>query len=102
MIQRSDMRMIRLLVWNAAAGAGLGILFAAFLVYRDVAGLGSLLAHSDNPLPAMILLFGGFAVTFGSAVMGTAIMALRDDRDRDDGPDGGRLVPIPIRVRRKD
>ncbi len=98
---RSEQNMIRLLAWNALAGAVLGILFAAFLVYWDVAGLGSLLAKSDRPLPALFLLFGGFAITFGSAVCGTAIMGLRDDRD--DGPGGGHreLIPIPIRVRRK-
>jgi hypothetical protein len=99
MKQCSDTRVIRLLAWNAAAGAILGIFFAGFLVYWDVAGLGSLLAHSEMPLPALALLFGGFAVTFGSAVCGTAIMSMSDDRD--DGPGGGRLVPIPIRIRRK-
>ena len=56
------------------------------------------------------LLFGGFAVTFGSAVCGTAIMSLPSD-DRDDGPSGGHrederdlelaLIPIPVRARRK-
>lgn len=101
MTQRSEQNLIRLLIWNAVAGAGLGVLFAAFLVYWDVAGLGALLANSDRPWPAIVLLFGGFAVTFGSAVCGTAIMGLKDDGD--DGPGGGRreLVPIPVRVRRK-
>lgn len=91
--------LIRLLVWNAIAGATLGVLFAGFLLYWDVGGIGSLLLRSDQPLPALLLLFGGFAVTFGSAVCGTAIMGLEDDRD--DGPGGGRLEPIPVRVRRK-
>jgi hypothetical protein len=100
-VPRSDESLIRLLAWNALAGAVLGILFAAFLVYWDVAGLGTLLAQSDRPVPAFLLLFGGFAITFGSAVCGTAIMGLSDDRD--DGPGGGHreLIPIPLRIRRK-
>ncbi|MDB5507695.1 MAG: hypothetical protein JWL93_164 [Hyphomicrobiales bacterium] len=101
MTQRSDRRVIRLLAWNAAAGAALGILFAAFLVFWDVAGIGTLLARSEAPLPALALLFAGFAVTFGGAVCGTALMSLTDDRDDDDH--GGRLqpIPVPVRVRRK-
>ena len=76
----------------------------------DVGGLGTMLARAENPLPALFLLFGSFAVTFGSAVCGTAIMALPKN-DRDDGPGGGHrederelklaLIPIPVRVRRK-
>ena len=102
MIKRSERHVIRLLAWNAAAGAALGVQFAAFLVYWDVAGLGSLLARSDSPLPALALLFAGFAVTFGSAVCGTALMSLSPD-DRDDDDHGGRLqpIPIPVRARRK-
>ncbi len=101
MTKRAEQDLIRVLLWNALAGAMLGVLFAAFLVYWDVGGIGTLLARSEQPISALLLLFGGFAVTFGSAVCGTAIMSLKNDRD--DGPGGGRreLVPIPIRVRRK-
>jgi len=110
MTKRIEQSLIRLLVWNALAGAFLGCVFAAFLLFMDVGGLGTLLAHAENPLPALFLLFGGFAVTFGCAVCGTAIMALPAD-DQDDGPGGGHrkderdmelaLIPIPVRVRRK-
>ena len=102
MSKRAEQDLIRILAWNAFAGAMLGVLFAAFLIAWDVAGLGTSLARSDHPLSALLLLFGGCAVTFGSAVCGTAIMGRSDVRDdRDDGPGGGRrdLIPIPIRVR---
>jgi hypothetical protein len=101
MTKHAEQDLIRLVLWNAFAGAMLGVLFAAFLVYWDVGGIGTLLARSEQPVPALLLLFGGFAVTFGSAVCGTAIMGLEDDRD--DGPGGGRrqLIPIPVRARRK-
>lgn len=101
MTKRAEQELIRVVLWNALAGAMLGVLFAAFLVYWDVGDIGTLLARSEQPIPALLLLFGGFAVTFGSAVCGTAIMGLTDDRD--DGPGGGRreLAPIPVRVRRK-
>jgi hypothetical protein len=103
MTKRAEQDLIRLVLWNGLAGAMLGVLFAAFLVYWDVGGIGTLLARSDQPIPALLLLFGGFAVTFGSAVCGTAIMGMDLTDDRDDGPGGGRreLVPIPVRVRRK-
>ena len=97
MERRSDQRVIRLLAWNAAFGAVLGMSFAAFLVVWDVAGLGTLLARSDAPVPAFVLLLAGFAITFGSAVCGTAIMSIDDEGD--DDPDDGRLEPIPVRVR---
>lgn len=110
MTKRIEQSLIRLLVWNALAGALLGCLFAAFLIYMDVGGIGTLLARADHPLSALFLLFGGFAVTFGSAVCGTAIMTLPAD-DRDDGPGGGQredehdrqlaLIPVPVRTRRK-
>jgi hypothetical protein len=110
MTKRIEQSLIRLLVWNALAGAFLGCVFAGFLLYMDVGGLGTMLARAENPLPALFLLFGSFAVTFGSAVCGTAIMALPKN-DRDDGPGGGHrederelklaLIPIPVRVRRK-
>jgi hypothetical protein len=110
MTKRIEQSLIRLLVWNALAGAFLGCVFADFLLYMDVGGLGTMLARTENPLPALFLLFGSFAVTFGSAVCGTAIMALPKN-DRDDGPGGGHrederelklaLIPIPVRVRRK-
>ncbi|MDB5642396.1 MAG: hypothetical protein JWN07_1713 [Hyphomicrobiales bacterium] len=100
MTKRAEQDLIRILLWNAFAGAMLGVLFAAFLVYWDVAAIGTLIARSDQPAPALLLLFGGFAVTFGSAVCGTAIMGLSDvSDDRDDGPGGGRRELIPIRVR---
>jgi hypothetical protein len=103
MTKRAERQLISILLWNALGGAMLGVLFAAFLLYWDVAGIGSLIAASDRPWPAILLLFGGFAVTFGSAVCGTAIMGQRDDRD--DGPGGGHrdpgeLIPIELRIRR--
>ena len=102
MSKHAQQDLIRILAWNAFAGAMLGVLFAAFFVYRDVGGLGLWIARSDHPLSALLLLCGGFAVIFGSAVCGTAVMGRRDVRDdRDDGPGGGHsdLIPIPIRVR---
>jgi hypothetical protein len=100
MTKRAEQDLIRILLWNAFAGAMLGVLFAAFLVYWDVGGIGTLLARSDHPLSALLLLVGGCAVTFGSAVCGTAIIGRSDvSDDRDDGPGGGHRELIPIRVR---
>ena len=63
-----------LIVHNWIAGSALGIALAVLLLWSDFARLGRLMGASDQETAAMALLFGGFAVTFGSAVAGTAIM----------------------------
>jgi len=84
--------LFRLVVVNLLAGAILGMAFAALLIAFDVQGLRSLLVKTDAVVPALLLLFGGFAVTFGSAVCGSAIMTL-GGYGLDDGPSAepGRL-----------
>ncbi len=64
---------------HALLGVGFGCLFAAVTLWLDVGGLWTLLWRSPDWIVALCLLFGGFAVTFGSAVAGTAIMLLPDD-----------------------
>lgn len=59
-------------------GVGFGALFATGALWFDVAGLGSLIMASNDRVVALSLLYGGFAVTFGSVVCGTAIMMISD------------------------
>ena len=101
---------VRLVVVNWLLGMLAGLLCAGLVLWFDLGGLRGLLLRSDFWVQGLALLFGGFAVTFGSAVCGTAIMSLAKD-DRDDGPGGGHrederepelaLIPVPVRVRRK-
>jgi hypothetical protein len=52
---------------------------AAGLVASDVGGLGILLAESGTPLVGAARLAGGFALTFASLAMGSAIRMLRKE-----------------------
>jgi hypothetical protein len=96
---------VRLVVTNWIIGAALGVLFAALLLWLDVAGLRHLMFRDAATAAAgLALLFGGFAVTFGSVVCGSAIMAVAArKRSRDD--QGGAMMPAkpllsPVVVRR--
>lgn len=56
-----------------------GWLLLALLVRANVAGLRDLIFGNGVELTALLLLGGGFAVTFGSLAMGTAIFLLPRD-----------------------
>ena len=53
-----------------------GWILLAVLILLDVGRLGELLFASENWLLTLILAAGGFAVTFGSLAMGTAVFLL--------------------------
>lgn len=95
--------LVRMMVVNWILGAGFGVAFAALLLAGDVGGLGSLMRSTQETGAALVLLFGGFAITFGAAVAATAIMFLpRDDDDRDGGLGARATYPsalVPVRVR---
>jgi hypothetical protein len=58
--------------------------------------LRSVLFRSQLLVPGLALLFGGFAVTFGSVVCATAIMLLPDrDDDDDQGGLGADEIDVP-------
>jgi hypothetical protein len=65
---------VRLVVTHWILGALTGIGCAGFLLACDIAGLRTLLLHSDAAAAALALLFGGFAVTFGGVIAATAVM----------------------------
>jgi hypothetical protein len=93
---------LRLVVTHAILGSGLGLLFAALLVVFDAHGLGTLISESDIGPVAFILLAGGFMVTFGSMVAGTAIMMI-GGATGENGPGRPDMLPalVPVRVRRR-
>ncbi len=70
--------LIRFLARHAILGVIVGCCLAGALLVFNVAGLGTLFAHAENPVIAIALLFSGFAVTFGSAMMGGAILMYGD------------------------
>lgn len=89
--------LVRMVIVNWIMGACMGVAFAALLIAADVAGMGSLISSTDLAIPALALLFGGFAITFGGVIAATAIMLMNEDDDSDGGH-GFMLKPIPVRA----
>jgi hypothetical protein len=71
-------RLLRLLAINCAIGVCAGWTLLATLILTDTAGLATLIRASDSPFVPVAMLAAGFAVTFGSAAMGVAVMQLRN------------------------
>ncbi|MCB1522180.1 MAG: hypothetical protein KDJ37_16640 [Hyphomicrobiaceae bacterium] len=92
-------RLLTFLALHTALGAALGIAFAAVLVLANVAGIKDLLQSSSEPVVPMILFFASFALTFGSIVVGIAVMSLPLETEDDD--DGGPpdILDVPHRPR---
>jgi hypothetical protein len=89
--------LFRLLAINLAAGITLAVLLVGGLLTLNPAGLRELILADSSPGTALGLF--GFVVTFGSAAMGTAIMAsgARQNDIEKHGPGGhraGALAPI--------
>lgn len=93
---------IRLLLTHALGGVAVGLATAAMLVWLDIARLWTLASGTTDGWIGLALLGFGFAITFGSAALGAAIMAENGATPR---PPRGRgrlaLAPLslaPIRV----
>jgi len=80
----------RLLAINLAAGIAVATLLVGGLLWLDPGGLRHLIFTDRAPGVALGLLLFGFIVTFGSAAMGTAIMALGRRETEGDDPRGPR------------
>lgn len=71
-----DTRLLRFLAKNAAIGVLVGWALLGALLWFDVARLGELWLASEHRIATLLLAMAGFAVTFGSLAMGTAIFLL--------------------------
>jgi hypothetical protein len=96
--------LLRLLAINLGAGILVATVLLGGLLAINPLHLRELIFADDSPGTALGLLLFGFVVTFGSAAMGTAIMAM--GQDRSGAGDGGRghriavglkLAPVPVR-----
>ncbi len=72
--------LVKYLATHCALGIAVGWALAATMVLTGVANLRALIAGADEPLVAVGMLAGAFAVTFGSLAMGTAVMMLGRER----------------------
>jgi hypothetical protein len=64
---------------NCLIGITTGWLILGAMLYLDIARLGELMFTSEDWLPALVLSGAGFASTFGSLAMATAIFLLPKD-----------------------
>jgi hypothetical protein len=85
-------KLFRLLAINLAIGIAAALLMTGGLLALNPYGLRSLILSDPSGITVAALLLFGFVVTFGSAAMGTAIMAI----GRDAPPRGGKGAPEPI------
>lgn len=69
-------RLLRFLGLHIAFGVAVGIAAAAVALLVDAGGLKTLMVSDQQPYLAMIMLFAGFSITFGSIAVGAAIMRL--------------------------
>ena len=72
------MPLLRLLGINCAAGIAVALIAVGGLLVLNVQ-LRELIWSDHSPAVPLVLLAGGFVVTFASVVMGTAIMRLGND-----------------------
>lgn len=82
--------LFRLLAINLAAGIAVAVLLVGGLLLLNPGGLRHLIFTDRSPGVALGLLLFGFIVTFGSAAMGSAVMAAGLREEDSDKPRGGR------------
>ncbi|MCX8999980.1 hypothetical protein NOF55_23015 [Rhizobiaceae bacterium BDR2-2] len=81
---RQDHRdMLRFLAINVLFGMGLGILIAGSLLWFDIGGLWTHVVRSRHPVVSALLLFVPLSLTFGSVVVGSAIMTMPYKRKKE-------------------
>ncbi|MGI9373077.1 MAG: hypothetical protein ACR2OJ_11325 [Hyphomicrobiales bacterium] len=78
-------RLFRFLLLNISVGVVASWLLLAGLLFADVWGLGGLVARSSDGILAIAMLAIGFAITFGSASVATAVLVMRYEHDDDQG-----------------
>ena len=88
--------LIRLLAVNLAIGITAALIMFGGLLALNPGGLRDLILADRAGGAAIILLLFGLVVTFGSVAMGSAIMALGQERKRDDN--GGKVQPARARA----
>lgn len=81
-----ERRVIRFMMTHLLVGAIAAALFTGLLLYFDLFGLWGLIKTTGSPVVAVVMLFGGCLVTFGSLAMGAAVMMLGEEDDNHHPP----------------
>ena len=86
--------LFRLLAINLAIGACAATLLVGGLLWLNPSHLRELIFADRAPGVALLLLLASFLITFGSAAMGSAIMAQgrKENEDEHGGGHGSRLA----------
>ena len=74
--RRDHFEMLRYMALNAVAGMVIGALTAIALMWLDVGGIGSRIAHSQTPVLVGVMLVAPLAFMFGAAAAASSIMLL--------------------------
>jgi hypothetical protein len=80
-MQAHHRQAILFLLTHCAYGVLGGFVFGGLLLGFDVAGLWTLIRHSEDRIVYLLLLFFGLFVTFGSIGMAVGVMQLGEERD---------------------
>ena len=75
---KPETRLLKFLAFHCLCGVVLGCALVAAILLTDMFGITTLIAQADAWVEALLLLFVFFSVTFGSLVVGTAIMSHKD------------------------
>lgn len=75
--------LIGFLIKHLLAGAAGGLLLGGLILWYDVAGLATMIFVVPIDVVALLMLFFGLFVTFGSLGMAVAVMGLGEERDSD-------------------
>ncbi len=80
-LQAYERAWLLFLLRHLCVGIATAFVVGGGLLYYDIGQLATLAGSSDRGLVAVVLLFCGLIITFGSVAMGAAIMSLgRDDK----------------------
>ena len=74
--RKDHWQMLRFMAVNAAAGALIGIISAVAIIWLDIGGIGTRIAHAANPVVPVLLLVLPFATVFGGVVVASAIVTM--------------------------
>lgn len=83
MLRPFERKAIYFLLTHLGFGVAGAVLVGGALLWFDMYGLWTLIRNYDQPVVALILLFGGLIVTFGSVGMGIGIMLEGDHSDKE-------------------
>lgn len=93
--------LVRLYIRSVALGFGISALFAAGLIWLDVAGVGHLILGSDIGWIAALMLVFFNGIVFSAVQFGFQVMGMAED-DRTGGGHGARepvFVRVPVSVK---